>query len=198
MSARTQEAQSDFAVAMVDPHNLISLHQHSQSGQGRRHRETTLNRAVIVLTAAAWQAYMQDSARAILADLAISHGSPGYAQYAVLRANTQNSLRRFNTPNARNSVNLLLDLGFDPQPSWTFVVGTPPRPYNVAAVRGEIDDWLDVRHAIAHGFALPMKQVLTGMTKTGPSIRRNDAERCIAFFEQVVAVTAAAADSQFP
>jgi hypothetical protein len=151
-----------------------------------------------VLTAAAWQADVQDTAAAILAELAIPHGSPGHAPYAVLRANTKHSLQRFNTPNARNSVNILLDLGFDPRSKWNFTLGTPARTYSEEAVRKEIDDWLDVRHSIAHGFQMPTKQLLTGQTQAGPSIRRSDAERCIEFFEEVVVVTATAAHAQFP
>jgi hypothetical protein len=183
---------------MRDPHNLIALHEHSTTGQGRRHRETTLNRAAVVLCVAAWQAFVEDTARAILDDLAVPHGTPSYGPYKIVKALVSTSLGRFNTPNSRNSLALLNDLGFDSQPAWSFSMTRPNRQYAPATVGDEIDEWLAVRHAIAHGFDRPEKQVLTGRANHRPSIRKTDAERCIGFFENVVGFTADSAHLAFP
>lgn len=183
---------------MRDPHNLVAIHRASQAGAGRRHRQTTLNRAVVVLTAAAWQAYVAETTRAILHDLEVPHGTPGHAQFAIVRAAAKGTLKRFNTADSRNCLNLFLEVGFDPTTRWTFSFGTPPRHYVNTTVRDEIDDWLKVRHAVAHGAELPNLAIITGSAQNRPSMRLSDAERCIKFFEEVVRVTAAAAHTAFP
>jgi hypothetical protein len=183
---------------MRDPHNLLWLHRNSQKGKGRRHRQPTLNRAVVVLAVAAWQAYVEDTTTAILTAIAVPVGDPGRAVYVVVRAATRGGLTRFNTPNARNTLALFDNVGFDPTPTWTFTLGTPPRNYSAANVRVELDQWLDVRHTIAHGSVLPASAVVSGRTQSGPSLHRKDAERCVEFFEHVVTATADEAHRQFP
>jgi hypothetical protein len=198
VSTVTQAAAKDFATAMKDPHNLVWLHKNSQKGQGRRHRQPTLSRAVIVLTAAAWQAYIYDATRAALSHLAIPHGQQGHTLFQNVKANVERGLNRFNTPNAKNVVDLLLEVGFDANPHWTFKIGSPLRTYNVARVRKEIDGWLEIRHKLAHGASLPSSALISGSTKDGPSLHRADAERCIEFFEAVVQATDGALHQQFP
>jgi hypothetical protein len=198
MSAGTQQAAREFQTAMRDPNNLIWFHRNSQAGKGRRHRQPTLNRAVVVLTAAAWQAYVQDTTAAILLSLEVPPGHQGHALFSLIRAATRTASGRFNTPNARNTLMLFDNVGFDPSPSWTFGIGTPVRAYTTHDVRAEIDGWLDVRHSIAHGSALPATDLVSGRTQNGPNLHRSDAERCIEFFERLVQVTAAAADQPFP
>jgi hypothetical protein len=198
VSAETQRAEAEFTSAIRDPVNLIWIHQNSQTGRGRRHRQPTLSRAAVVLAAAAWQAYVQDTTEAILQDLAVPTGHQGYALYSLVRAATQTALGRFNTPNAHNTLALFSNVGFDPSSCWAFRIGVPTRVYTTQRVSNEIDGWLQVRHSIAHGFALPASNLVTGRPSGGPSLHRADAERCIEFFERLVSVTAAAANSQFP
>lgn len=197
MSAATRQAEREFRTAMRDPNNLIWFHQNSQAGQGRRHRQPTLNRAVVVLTAAAWQAYVQDTTAAILGSLAVPPGHQGHALSSLIRAATRTASGRFNTPNARNTLSLFDNVGFDPSLSWTFAIGAPARAYTTQDVRFEIDGWLDVRHSIAHGSPLPATDLVSGRTRNGPNLHRTDAERCIEFFERLVEVTSVAADQQF-
>jgi hypothetical protein len=198
LSAGTSKAEQDFHRTMRDAHNLVWLHRHSQTGQGRRHRQPSMNRAAVVLTVAAWQAFVQDLTEAILDHLEIPHGQEGHALYRVIKVAAKNSLRRFNTPNARNTLNLLADVGFDPTSDWAFVMGKPPAHYGLSDIRTEIDGWLEVRHKIAHGATLPASRLVNGRTKSGPTLHRSDAEQCIEFFEEVVRVTASKAHSQFP
>jgi hypothetical protein len=88
MSAATEQAREDFARAMSDPHNLVAIHRTTRN-RGRRFREPTLNRAMVVLTAAAWQAFVQDTTMAILSSLAVPHGDPGRPMFqAHQRCNT--------------------------------------------------------------------------------------------------------------
>jgi hypothetical protein len=198
LSAATNQAATDFSRAMRDAHNLVWLHRTSQEGPGRRHRQPSMNRAAVTLTVAAWQAFVQDITMAVLAEIEIPHGQPGHGQFRVIKIAAKNSIRRFNTPNAKNSLDLMLDVGFDPTTAWSFVIGSPPRTYKLQRIRKEIDGWLEVRHKIAHGAPLPESDLVSGRTKAGASLHRYDAERCIAFFEALVDVTREAAALQFP
>jgi hypothetical protein len=139
MSADTERARAEFMIAMRDPDNLIWLHTHSQSGPGRRHRQPTLNRAAVVLTTAAWQAYVQDTTEAMLTALAVPPGHQGHQLYSLIWAASRMALGRFNSPNARNTLAIFGNVGFDPTQSWAFTLGTPPRTYLSQAVRDEID-----------------------------------------------------------
>jgi hypothetical protein len=54
------EDAADFTRATRHCDNLVELHRkHGRPGKGKRDKETTLNRAVVVLTVAAWQAVVQ-------------------------------------------------------------------------------------------------------------------------------------------
>jgi hypothetical protein len=198
VSAATERARAEFGAAMKDAHNVVFLSAAEQLGRGRRHRAPSLNRAAIVLTAAAWQAFVEDMTTAILSALAVRQGQQGYALYNLIKAATKSAVGRFNTPNARNTLALFDNVGFDPLPMWTFSIGTPPRAHGAQDVSDELDGWLTVRHKIAHGDQLPANNLVTGRTQLGPSIHRKDAERCIVFFEALVRVTADAAARQFP
>jgi hypothetical protein len=153
---------------------------------------------VVVLTAAAWQAFVQDTTRAILTGLAVPSSDPGHPLYNLVKAATSTAIGRFNTPDSRNSISLFANVGFDPAPLWSFTIGEPPRVYQPQDVLDELDGWLGVRHTIAHGSQLPTSPLVSGRTQHGPSLHRSDSERCLRFFEALVRVTADAADAQFP
>ena len=70
-------------------------------------------------------------------------------EWRLLTARMGNATHRFSTPNTENTQSLLLGLGYDPLPDWTLTVDdevlTPDRPQQ------PLNEWLKVRHAIAHG-----------------------------------------------
>lgn len=98
------EAGAEFDRAMEDPENLVEIHRR-RTGPGRRRQETTLNRAVVVLTVAAWQGYCQDLAHAGIERLEPAPGEPR-GQWAILRAGTRRAINLFSTPNAGNARDL--------------------------------------------------------------------------------------------
>ena len=49
----------DFQELMASVDQLIEIHAKIQSGRGRRHRQDAIHRAGVVLTVAAWQAYIE-------------------------------------------------------------------------------------------------------------------------------------------
>lgn len=68
--------------------------------------------------------------------------------------------------------------------------------------KDELDTWIQIRHKIAHGDALPAEPrftaLATGARAGVPRLKRADADRCLSFFERLVSVTGQQADTQFP
>jgi hypothetical protein len=73
-----QLAENEFVQAMGDSRNLIAIHKDLNQGRGRRIREVSINRAVVVLTVAAWQAFCQDLVAEILDSIEIERGQDGF------------------------------------------------------------------------------------------------------------------------
>jgi hypothetical protein len=170
----------------------------STRNRGRRWAEPTINRGIVVLTVAAWQAFVEDLAGGILET--IQRGVAGQpnltAQFQLVAAATRNAIHRMNTPNVFNVRALFANVGFDPGASRAWRSGR--WTITTATTSSRIDDWLKVRHAIAHGDDLPPVPVLARTDSGTPTLRRINAEACMALFEQVAQRTCAAANQQFP
>jgi hypothetical protein len=175
---------------------------HGGPARGRRDEEVSINRAVVVLAVASWQAVVQDFA---LACIDLSAPAPGGAlspaSYAILAGRVRKEVADFATPNAENTRRLLIGAGFDPRPLWTWTQpggrGVGMVTWSPAAADQRINEWLRVRHAIAHGHAaLPQVQALQAVRDSGgsspanPAIRLVDAEQCLAFFRRLARLTA--------
>jgi hypothetical protein len=196
------EAVESFRRATRHCDNLVTVHRgHGGPLQGRRDEEVSINRAVVVLTVASWQAVIQDFTLACL-DLSMpAAGSPlSPASYNVLAGRIRNEVGSFATPNAQNVRKLLVGAGFDPRPFWAWSQmggrgqGTVTR--SPADADARINEWLLVRHAIAHGHAaLPAVNALQAVRlasstpPTDPQLRLVDAEQCLAFFRRLARLT---------
>jgi hypothetical protein len=179
------DALNAFDEAMEDVDNLVSIHRR-RSGVGRRREETTLNRAMIVMTVAAWQAYVQDLLLNGVAALEPRRGEPR-GQWVILRAAAFRARAAFATPNAENTRDLLLHVGYDPWPDWQWTIGH--ESLKSSDVRERMNRWLKVRHAVAHGHARLPEIPELGTSNGGPVLHLSHAERCIRFFRRVVART---------
>jgi hypothetical protein len=199
-----QQAVDNFERATQHCDNLVVVHRgHGGAAQGRRDKEVSINRAVIVLAVASWQALVQDYATACIDLSAPAPGSPLSQQsYAVLAGRVRNEIGRFATPNAENTRQLLMGAGFDPRPHWKWQQragqGRGMEQWVPADADKRINDWLHVRHAIAHGHAqLPQVDALQAVRlATQPPVhlqlRLIDAEQCLAFFRRIAKLTGVA------
>jgi hypothetical protein len=195
------EAVANFQRSTRHSDNLITIHRgHGGPARGRRDEEVSINRAVVVLAVASWQAVVQDYTLACVDLSAPAPGGPlSVASYAVLAGRVRKELADFATPNAQNTRRLMIGAGFDPRPHWTWsqrggrgqgVITRAP-----ADADQRIDEWLRVRHAIAHGHAtLPQVaalQAVRGSTSppADPQLRLVDAEQCLAFFRRLAQLT---------
>jgi len=200
----------DFSDLLKNAKDLVEIHNRLGGKPGRRFGEMSLNRAVVILSVAAWQAYVEDLTQAALVLLA---PTPQTGLYQLIRADTLNGIRRFNTPNSRNTVDLLARTGFDPSAVWTFSAQWAwarlssgetyyqQMTWTPSDATEELDTWLQVRHRIAHGRDLDdprIRRLLSGTASGKPSLRKVDAERCIAFMEGLATATDTAANAAFP
>lgn len=140
---------------------LIEIHEKMQQGPGRRHRQDALHRSGVVLTVAAWQAYVESLLKEVLNIIEVSlynqnPSPPQWVQqvFSLQKGNAFSELGKFNTPNSQKTENLFLkSIGFEPWASIAWKSGR--RDWNSAEIKFRTDAWLRIRHAIAHGFSLP-------------------------------------------
>lgn len=192
-----KQAAANFRRAIRHADNLVAVHRRAGTGgRGRRTEEVSINRAVVVITVATWQAAVQDMTLACLAHSEPPAGDSFLPTYRVIAGRVQTEVGGFSTANAENSRKLLQGVGFDPRPHWTWTQrggrGLGPITIRPTDVDTKLNQWLRVRHAIAHGHEhLPSVDVLqavraAGRPPTDPSLRLVDAEQCLAFFKRVV------------
>ncbi len=177
-----------YRKSIVHAHNLVAIHKALNQGAGRRHREVSLNRAVVVVSVASWQAFNQDVTLMLIEDMRPKKDE--YEKAAFFRgaesdwrrrkAAVTEGVGRYQTPNAENTRKLLSLVGFDPWELWKW------DEESSHGNRTRLDEWLKVRHAIAHGGPLPPVSVIGRKPKSRePTLRRKDAEECIEFFRQL-------------
>ena len=197
------EAASRFRDAMTHCDNLVTLHRdHGGPAQGRRDEEVSVNRAVIVITVAAWQAAVQEMALSALDAGEPGPGSPiSPATYGILAGVIRQQVSDFSTPNPENSRRLLVGVGFDPRSHWTWrqrggrglgVITVTP-----AEAETRMREWLRLRHDIAHGHdrmsrvsvLQAVRDARSRSPQWSPQVRLVDAEACMAFFRRICQLT---------
>jgi hypothetical protein len=155
-----------------------------------------LNRSVVVLTVAAWQAWVEAYVGAALAAMTQPPANRSEdAEYLRLLHATgplielaTREVGRFSTPDAGEVCHLLRLLGDDPRPRWLFAsaVGRASPDEVISRLNG----WVKVRHAIAHGHGhLPPVDAL-GRTKGGHgSLTHRHAAQRAEFFRELAVAT---------
>ena len=187
-------------IGFVD--QLVQIHGKLQTGRGRRHEQDAIHRAGVVMTIAAWESFVEkvvmegldalgaNAGLAAAVPVAAGAAPPAWAKHAfgLRRAELANSIKRFNTPNAANVRDLFLEaLEFNPWPSWTWHAG--PRQWNTEEMRRRLNNWLDVRHSVAHGFELPNDVQWLQGPNGRPRLTLDLVKECKAFFGRLVAQT---------
>lgn len=190
------QAAANFRRGIAHADNLVVVHGLAGTGgRGRRVEEVSINRAIVVITVATWQAAVEDMTLACLAMSEPLPGDPFLPAYKVIAGRVKAEVSSFSTPNAENSRKLLQGVGFDPRPQWTWSQmggrGIGPITIRPTEVDSKINAWLKIRHAIAHGDEhLPALDVLQAVrsSKTPPAdppLRLVDAKQCLALFKRL-------------
>ncbi|MFE6305609.1 HEPN domain-containing protein [Nocardiopsis sp. NPDC057823] len=199
-------AYEEFKRAIVHCDNMMEIHDALGKGRGRRHREAALTRGSVVLAVAAWQAFVEDLARALWNHQVEQLKSNTGGVYDVASSRWTSDFNKkvgdFSTPSPDNCRNLLKYANFDPWKFWTWEhrgsfgrPGVTVKPHHVAEVMRQ---WLDVRHKVAHGNKEFDECVVIGSFRVedlgkipkNPEIRKLDARSCTSFFKSVAFVSA--------
>jgi hypothetical protein len=156
-------AWRDFSELLGSVDQLIEIHARIQTGRGRRHRQEAIHRAGVVLIVAAWQSYVEKVAKEALGkvEAQVSVDQDGRptpvwvrSTYKIREPAILKAIGDLNTPNSQNVWRLFQNsFGFDPRPSWVWQ--SPRRNWNTRQFSAYTDDWLRIRHSIAHGNDLP-------------------------------------------
>jgi len=204
------DAAANFVRAIRHCDDVVAVHKRTRSQQpsggtpasrrGRRYEELSLNRAVVVMGVAAWQAVLQDLVRACV-DLATTTTSgSSAAMTSLLKGQVLRAVDSFSTPNGEKTRELIKLTGFDPFPRWTWRHPTGTGGSWVTVTPGDanamLNKWLKIRHAVAHGDAeLPLLDVLEQVrlnrvpASGGPNILLDDAKRCVALLRKLTTLT---------
>jgi hypothetical protein len=158
------QALKDFEILMESVDDLIGIHSRVQTGKGRRHGQEALHKAGVVLTIAAWQSYIEKLCLEALAAIETIYTNPPPQQNVAPWATSSFYFRKpavlqsvgtLNTPNTQNVIRLLdYSFGCNPKESWVW--NAPNRKWTSAQFCARTDEWLRIRHTIAHGNVLPM------------------------------------------
>jgi len=108
--------------------------------------------AAFVAQVAAWNAYATGLIGCFFQEAANPINSQFHAMHTLANTAAIARLSRFNTPNAENTRNLILECtGYDPWGDWQW----PTRGMSALATRLRLNEILKVRHSLAHGFSMP-------------------------------------------
>ena len=122
------------------------LHANSTS-----HKAACLHAALAMLVAS-WEAYLERLVQEVQREIADATQMRLSAVLSLLHSITEAEVKRFNTPNAENSRNLLIaHTGYDPINDWQWSKGG----LNGVQTRSRLNEILRIRHSFAHGVSVP-------------------------------------------
>lgn len=153
-----------FVKQQTHVNQLVEVHEiNSQRQPSARRDYSALNHAGVVFCVAYWQAYATNVVAEIYdeVDSLIKNPDGNIASWnkSVFEVNKKSLKgKRLNTPNSRNVTNFFNDtLEFNLAEKWDLTERVDGK-WNEGAygISARIDFWLSVRHAVAHGFELPL------------------------------------------
>lgn len=157
------KASKEFESLLKSVDQIIAIHRKLQTGAGRRYEQEALHHAGVVMTVAAWQAYIEKVSYETLdwiesLILYIDNGSaaPAWARstFYMRKPAVSQAIGALNTPNSDNVRKLLkTSFGYDPFLDWSWSAGL--RNWTPTQFCDRTNQWLRVRHTIAHGVPLP-------------------------------------------
>ncbi len=173
----------------LDKHvgHLIAIHRKIQGGAGRRHRQEAIHRAGVVLTVAAWEAYVEEVVRETAIAMApqFFQATVGERQtHSLMVAGVSARAKSFNTPDYKKVRNLFKLIKFDITGAWSW--HAPNRNWNHAVMKKKLNEWLQIRHCVAHGADLP-KSITWIIGLSGEArLTLNHLLECRRFFAKLV------------
>lgn len=183
-------AINHFKVLMDNVDQLVEIHGRLQAGKGRRHRQDSLHRAGVVMSVAAWEAFTEAIVQEAADAIAPGPGAPlhAVAMHQYIKIASKQAARKINTPNSQNVRRLFQDaLDYDPWRDWSW--SSPRRQWTSKEVRDRLDEWLRIRHCVAHGASLPGDIPWLKHNGGVPRLVLYDLKDCRQFFAEIAAQT---------
>ncbi len=187
-------ALQSFNELMTSVDQLIAIHARIQEGRGRRHRQEAIHRAGVVLIVAAWQSYIEKVAIEALSKIerridVDENGDPTpvwvRASFKFRKPAVNKSIGDLNTPNSNNVIRLFeWSFGFNPRPHWVW--DSPRRQWNSQEFCDRTDEWLRIRHTIAHGNDLPSNLTWIKNAAGDPRLTLSLLKECQRHFRELV------------
>lgn len=147
-----------------------------------RRQSQAFAHAALASLVASWDAYLNELVGNFYAATSTPSDPAFNSMHSIAQNESENIRKRFNTPNWEKGRDFLLrTTGFEPTPCWVW----PARQMPAQAVRERLNEILRVRHAFAHGLAIPSyswNRTPTGRVRLNSSVLR-DVE---AFFNNLV------------
>lgn len=165
-------------ILLADPAEVLEAHEKLRTKKkGRQWKLGALNRAALVLTVSAWEAYVEEIIREAVEAMKPTTGPVG--PWSALKASALSAIGRFNNPNSQNVRQLVRDsLGLaDVTATWAWKNTTPRR------ARDRLDEMLRDRHRIAHGVN-PRPTIHNGPASRLPKLVRSLGSRTDAAIAQ--------------
>lgn len=171
----TSRAYAIFETGMQDVTKLIHLFDNLESQEHRQQYEV-LKRAALVMTAAAWETYIEAFAvEQVEAKLALSEDE---FTAAYIRRRLDHEINRLHNPTSEKVKKLFIEfLGVDITESWRW------NNYSPKEARERLDKWLKMRGDAVH------QVCQSNDPKNAHLIKRDDLDKSIRFFRELVKVT---------
>lgn len=191
------KASREFEGLLKSVDQIIAIHRKLQTGAGRRYEQEALHHAGVVMTVAAWQAYIEKVSHETLdwieALVLFDDGgskAPTWARstFYMRKPAVAQAIGALNTPNSDNVRKLLkTSFGYDPFSDWTWNAGL--RSWTSAQFCERTNQWLRVRHTIAHGVQLPNNISWINGTNGAARLNLTLLLDCRRHFEKLVELT---------
>ncbi|KKO45137.1 hypothetical protein WG68_11960 [Arsukibacterium ikkense] len=167
----TSRAYAIFETGMQDVAKLIQLFDNLESQEQRQQYEV-LKRAALVMTAAAWETYIEAFAiEQVEAKLALSEDE---FTAAYIRRRLDHEINRLHNPTSDKVKKLFIEfLGVDITESWRWNNYTPKE------ARERLDKWLKMRGDAVHQICQ------SGDPKNAHLVKREDLDKAVRFFREL-------------
>jgi hypothetical protein len=143
--------------------------------------DQTCFKAAIALAVGCWEGYIEGALREFVSKTRVQTHRRAWGLVAQFETIVDKMASELNTPNWEKTRELLMNLtGMDPYSSWVWAA----KFSNQNDTKQFFDGVMSVRHAFAHGFAVPVN--VFGIATPGilDAVYVNDALECIKFFAE--------------
>ncbi len=188
----SSKAYLRFKVAIAFAQDLLDIQNQAQSGRGRRFQQEAVHRSCVVLSVAAWEGFVEHLLSEAVSALAPPQSTVTWAatHFNLIAADLAGRIVDFGTPNSENIQRLYRSsIGFDPWPTWSWHV--PRRQWTPNDMRTRLNQWLKIRHSIAHGDDLPSNLQWIQDSQGRARLTRTLSKECMKFLDRLATQTEA-------